>query len=335
MDAITQGIIGAVAAGSCAPKQHERRWALAGGLAGLAPDLDVLIRSPSDPLLFLEFHRHFTHSLFFIPFGAALVAGVLSLLYRGRSSFSNLFGPCLLGFATHGLLDACTSYGTSLFWPASSERVAWNIISIVDPLFTGLLIAGLVTTLRTQRRRWVHLGALLGAFYLGFGCHQHQRAQAHQKALAGTRGHLVERSEVKPSFGNNFLFRSCYQSDQTYFVDAIRIPWWGPIIVYPGGHIPRLDPEEFIAAHALSPKTENDVRRFAHFSKAFLIEDPHHPNVIGDLRYALLPNDIAPLWGIQWSADPSPGHTPFLTFRSVSAKRKDRFLRMLRGEAAQ
>ena len=40
-----------------------------------------------------------------------------------------------LGILTHGFLDACTSYGTSLFWPFSSTRVSWNVISIVDPFF--------------------------------------------------------------------------------------------------------------------------------------------------------------------------------------------------------
>ena len=43
-------------------------------VASVAPDLDVLIRSSVDPLLFLEFHRQFTHSLVFIPIGAALCA---------------------------------------------------------------------------------------------------------------------------------------------------------------------------------------------------------------------------------------------------------------------
>ena len=41
-----------------------------------------------------------------------------------------------MGYATHGLLDSCTSYGTQLFWPFSDVRVAWDTMSIVDPLFT-------------------------------------------------------------------------------------------------------------------------------------------------------------------------------------------------------
>ena len=41
--------------------------------------------------------------------------------------FTYLF--CLLGYATHGMLDACTSYGTQLLWPFTNHRYAFNTIS--------------------------------------------------------------------------------------------------------------------------------------------------------------------------------------------------------------
>ncbi|MDB2316436.1 metal-dependent hydrolase, partial [Luminiphilus sp.] len=34
----------------------------------------------------------------------------------------------LVGYATHGLLDACTTYGTMLLWPFSDARIAWSNI---------------------------------------------------------------------------------------------------------------------------------------------------------------------------------------------------------------
>jgi inner membrane protein len=45
-----------------------------GMAGGLAADLDILIYSNTDPLLFLTFHRQFTHSLIFIPFGGLITA---------------------------------------------------------------------------------------------------------------------------------------------------------------------------------------------------------------------------------------------------------------------
>lgn len=77
MDPISQAALGALAPQALlraptATKRHLLRVGCIGALAGMAPDLDVLIRSSSDPLLQLEFHRQFTHSLVFIPIGAAL-----------------------------------------------------------------------------------------------------------------------------------------------------------------------------------------------------------------------------------------------------------------------
>ena len=57
-----------------------------------------------------------------------------------------------LGYSTHGLLDACTSYGTQLFWPFSNERISWNNISIVDPLFTIPVLILVVIAIRTKKR---------------------------------------------------------------------------------------------------------------------------------------------------------------------------------------
>ena len=74
MDPLSQAAIGAAAAQSFSRKADLFRVGVVGALAGMAPDLDVLIRSSTDPLLQLEYHRQFTHSLIFIPFGAALCA---------------------------------------------------------------------------------------------------------------------------------------------------------------------------------------------------------------------------------------------------------------------
>ena len=136
MDPISQGTVGAAFAQSSANRSNIIKIGFIGFLAGLAPDLDVLIRSESDPILFLEYHRQFSHSLFFIPIGSLIVAFFIFPFVKGSMTLKTVYIACFLGYATHGLLDACTSYGTLLFWPFSNERVTWNNISIVDPIFT-------------------------------------------------------------------------------------------------------------------------------------------------------------------------------------------------------
>ena len=141
MDPISQGSLGAVVAQSGSNPAKIKAATLLGCFGGLAPDLDVFIFSPTDPLLFLEFHRQFTHSLVFIPIGALLVATVLHRLLGKGLRFRESYLFCLLGYATHGLLDTCTTYGTQLLWPFTSERFAWNNVSIIDPLFTLPILA--------------------------------------------------------------------------------------------------------------------------------------------------------------------------------------------------
>ena len=74
MDPLSQAVLGSVASQSVRNKTSLIRVGTIGALAGMAPDLDVLIQSATDPLLSLEYHRQFTHSLIFIPLGAALCA---------------------------------------------------------------------------------------------------------------------------------------------------------------------------------------------------------------------------------------------------------------------
>ena len=144
MDVLSQAVLGSSLSQSFANDKSKQITALIiGALAGMAPDLDVLIRSSNDPLLFLKFHRQFTHSLIFIPFGALICSLLVYSFVKNKLLFSQVYLFSFLGFATHGLLDACTSYGTQLFWPFSNERVSWSVVSIVDPLFTLPVLIGI------------------------------------------------------------------------------------------------------------------------------------------------------------------------------------------------
>ena len=169
MDPITQGTVGAAFAQSTARNNNILQITLIGFLAGLAPDLDVLIQSSDDPIIFLEYHRQFSHSLFFIPFGSLLVTLCIFPFLRGSISLKIVYIASFLGYATHGLLDACTSYGTQLFWPFSDQRVAWNNISIVDPIFTIPVIILTLTAIKTRKKMFSFFAIGWITFYLFLG----------------------------------------------------------------------------------------------------------------------------------------------------------------------
>ena len=137
MDPCTQGLIGAAFSSLLSKKRDIRKASLCGAIGGIAPDLDIFIKSENDPLLFIEYHRHFTHSLFFAPIGSIFVSLIIFIcFFKLRMSLRFIYLFTFIGFLSHGLLDSLTSYGTSLFWPLSQSRVSLNLISIVDPIFT-------------------------------------------------------------------------------------------------------------------------------------------------------------------------------------------------------
>ena len=253
MDPVSQGVLGAAAAQSVARRLRQPDSssasqpngnplllaAVLGAAGGMAPDLDVFIQSADDPLLFLEFHRHFTHSLLFIPIGALIVALPGAWLLRNRLSFASCYLACLFGYATHGLLDACTSYGTQLLWPFSSERVAWNNIAVVDPLFTLPATSLMLLAILQRTRTWAVCALLWMMSYLMMGAVQRDRALAAGEELAASRGHQPSRLEVKPSFANLLLWKLVYEQDGRYYVEALRT---GIEVTHiPGDQVAKLD----------------------------------------------------------------------------------------------
>ena len=222
MDPFTQGIVGCTAAQVVSKKNKIIIASIIGLLAGLAPDLDVLIRSESDPILFLEYHRQFSHSLFFIPIGSLIVAFFIFPFVKGSMTLKTVYIACFLGYATHGLLDACTSYGTLLFWPFSNERVTWNNISIVDPIFTFPILILIAIAIITRKKIFSFFAIGWIILYLSFGFFQYERALSAAMQLANSRGHNAERITLKPSFGNLILWKSIYQYEEV-FLSLIHI----------------------------------------------------------------------------------------------------------------
>ncbi|MDO9272319.1 MAG: metal-dependent hydrolase [Rugosibacter sp.] len=314
---MTQGVLGAFVAQAHGSKQTLAKAAAIGALAGMAPDLDVLIRSSTDPLLMLDYHRQFTHSLFFIPFGGLLCSWLLYPLLgkRWQLSYRQVLIWCLLGFATHGVLDWCTSYGTKLLWPFSNERYALDIISIIDPLFTLPLLALTFLAARTRQRAYVAFAWAWGALYLTLGFVQHERAEAMALDLAQSRHHAVARLEVKPSFGNLAVWKSMYTSEGKLYVDAVK-PGLVTSRVWPGQSIALLEVKRDFPWLDPASQQAQDIARFNAASIGFLAPDPANPLHVGDMRYSLLPHHIDPLWGIRLSANaPTDAHVGFYTHR--------------------
>lgn len=331
MDPVSQGVFGAVFAQTRSQKKNLAKAAVIGALAGMAPDLDIVLRSTDDPLFALEFHRHFTHSLIFIPIGALICSIVFYFLLAKRwgLSFAQTYVWSLLGFATHGLLDACTSYGTQLLWPFTDFRVAWDLISIVDPLVTIPLIALVVLASRRKAKRYAFLAVLWVGLYFGFSYTQQQKALAVGYAQAAERGLEVIRLEAKPSFGNIRIWKLIYETEDKYHVDAVKVGFKEPVL-WKGDSINKLDIDRDLPWLDKNSQQAKDIERFRWFSSGYIALDKDSPYRVMDVRYSLLPQEIKPLWGIVLSNSAEPDdHITYYSERGDSVAAIKRIWEML------
>ena len=332
MDPVTQGIFGSLWALPAARREQMRLAAAVGWVAGMAPDVDAFIRSRDDTLLYIEYHRHFTHSLTFIPVGALVVSLVLWPLLRKRVRFGPLYLWCFLGYASHGLLDACTSYGTFLFWPFSDQRVAWNWISVIDPLYSLPLLA-LLGWAVWRRQHWAVAAAWLWMVaYMAFGALQNHRAEAVLVEWAQVNELDIERTVAKPAFANLVLWRALVDDGERFHLVAIRNAPGSETRLWPGGSVEPFVPDAFDPESRLG----NDLRRFDHFSSSWLFRYPDYDAegkwFVGDFRYAIDPASQRPLWGVIFDPDEPDGHARYTTPRRVVEEERRLFMSRLLGD---
>lgn len=333
MDPISQGALGAVAALTVSKNENTRLAALCGAVGGMLADADIFIRSETDPLLNIEYHRHFSHSLLFIPIGGLVASFVLYFLLRKHTQPVQLYTYCTVGYATAGLLDACTSYGTQLLWPFSDLRVSWSLISIVDPLFTLPILVLLIFALIKKRAQLGQVAFAFSLCYLSLGLIQNKRAHAHLIELTEKRGHdSAIRLSVKPSIANLILWRSVYLHEGHYYIDAIHAGFPGNAKAYTGDSLPAFDLEAHLKSLPPESPLAHDLKRFDHFSEGYLAALPKEPDFLTDLRYSMIPHSIAPLWGLDLSKINEAGHAAFENRRNITEEDKQAFLRMLKGE---
>lgn len=328
MDPVTHTLVGATVAGR-ASRTVSRPAMLLGGLSALVPDLDVFLTKSDDPLFQLELHRQFSHALISFPLLALLLSGLFCRLFPKRLPLRTAYLASFLGLISAGLLDACTSYGTQLLWPFTTQRFAFNVVPVVDPLFT----LGLIALVGFAAYRSSKVGMLAAvcwlAFYLTFGAVQHQRARNAMEAEFSLRGESPKEIVIKPTLGNQILWRATAIVGDTVVTSAVRT---GYRVSITPGESRSLCVVSRDFSHLQGTRAYRDLERFSELSQGYLTRHPEWPNVIGDARYAMLPTSLSPLWALEF--DPSRPKLPpkFLTFRDSGPQVRAEFWKQLKGE---
>ena len=227
MDSVTQFVLGA-AIGHVLLGRHmgAGKAILLGGLAGTIPDLDVLPLSFADLVTALGHHRGLSHSLLF-SFIAPLVFAKIQIHFWHKKypkiTFWRWYWLWALGFFTHTVIDACTTWGTQIFWPLP-YRVSLNSIFIIDPLYTLPLLAALGIALyryyaipkKSHPILVTLVGLTLSSLYLLWcGFAKHHANHQFEKAFI-TEQIQVIRYMTRPTPFNSFLWAITAETKNGY-----------------------------------------------------------------------------------------------------------------------
>lgn len=170
MDTLTHAISGAVigtATGSDNAAELRRR-ALWGALFAAFPDIDIVMALFTDHFTYLNEHRGYTHSIILLPLWAALLGWTGSLPWRAgwRARWRDMALLAAAVLAAHILGDLITSYGTKVFKPVYDAPLAFPITFIIDPIFTFILLAGVVAALWKKRPQYAAISGFVLLAYL-------------------------------------------------------------------------------------------------------------------------------------------------------------------------
>ncbi len=201
-------------------------WGTIAGLAvGFFPDTDFVL-GLFNRKFYLEYHRDFTHSLILIPLYALFFSWVFVKLSK-RPYFWSYYKICLPVLVSHVLLDLFTSYGTRIFSPFFEHRYAWDLVFVIDLIFSAIIFFPLVISFFWKRSSGlICRGSLIGlTIYVLFCWMQHGRALEMAKTFARHLDEEVVKTASLPQPLSPFRWANYIETkDKVYqgFIDFLR-----------------------------------------------------------------------------------------------------------------
>lgn len=288
MDSVTQFLLGASVAGAAMGNRLGARALLIGGVIGTLPDLDAFIPM-GNAIDTMTYHRGFSHSLLVQTAVAPLAAYAATRFVRdARAHWRLMLLTSWLCLVTHSVLDALTTYGTQIMWPLQiGPPVAFPSVFIIDPVFSIILLAGVITLWAMRRRvasgvRANRILLLVGVVYLGVGISGHMIVRARAHAHPDFQGKAVH---VQPA-PFNIVFWQVLGVDETNYVTGLTSLLGSCAISQVSSHARLTRPP---AAFVPSPS----VRRLEWFTDGFYTYgDSGGGLAITDLRIGFQPSFV-------------------------------------------
>ena len=102
--------------------------------------------------------------------------------------------------------------------------------------------------------------------------------------------------------------------------------------MFPGDSVEKLVIARDMPWLDLDSQQARDIERFRWFSNGYIARDPLYKNRVIDIRYSMIPNEVAPLWSLELR--PGAGreeHAAYRVHRSVDEGRAALMWSMISG----
>ncbi len=341
MDSLTQIVLGAACGEAVLGKKIGNKALLFGAIGGTIPDLDVILGK----LLYgnsideLAFHRGIMHSIVFAIIGAFVFGWLCFKLYdNGKRKHTTHLKDwiCLyfLSIFTHPILDCFTPYGTQLFAPFTDYRVAFNTISVADPLYTLPFLFCLIMVMRykrstVKRAHWLKYGLILSTSYLCLTIINKVYVDSVFKKAFEDAEVTYSRFSAQPTILNNILWYGIAETETDYKVTFYSL-------------FDNVSPSENIISLSKNRDGVNlnhpDIKTLSWFSDGYfnIVSLQQEGTTIlryNDLRYPLLnPNDKnSSLFSFGLKEKALRWHISPLNDRSISKNDFKSFLERIKG----
>ncbi|MCM4167065.1 hypothetical protein KCTC52924_00742 [Arenibacter antarcticus] len=223
MDSLTQIVLGAAVGEAVLGRKVGNKAMLYGAIAGTIPDLDILANYFTDTVTAIEWHRGFSHSIFFSLLFAPVFGWMIHALERKQpATWKDWTRLMFWGLFTHPILDAFTTWGTQIFWPFN-YKVAFQSIFVIDPLYTIPFLVFLVLAMMQKREspkraRYNRLGLIVSTAYLGVTLLL--KGVAYIKITQGLedQGIDYQKMAVRPSPFNTILWSANIDVGDAYLI---------------------------------------------------------------------------------------------------------------------
>mgnify|MGYP001108140503 FL=1 len=296
MDSLTQIILGAACGEAVLGKKIGNKALLFGAIGGTIPDLDVFVGNLvyGNKIDAMLFHRGFMHSIVFTVLAAFIFGWLVHKLYNSgkrlhsttQKDWINLFFWSLF---THPILDCFTPYGTQLFAPFSSYRVALNNIAVADPAYTLPFLICMIVLMffrrtSSQRRLWLKMGLGISSIYMIFTLGNKLYIDSVFRKSLKHSEISVMRFSTQPAIFNNILWYGIAETEASYFVSDYSLL---------DSKSRFLNFTEVPKRRDLKPSEYKDIQGLAWFSNQYYSVHKLNENEFqyNDLRYPLLDID--------------------------------------------